>query len=83
MRIVINGFGRIGRTIMRQILSQPRHDDIEIALINNIAPLETCAYLFQYDSTFGPYPTRVETSRSALIVDGRRIPFARTDKLAN
>ncbi|MBT6190875.1 MAG: hypothetical protein HOI22_11520 [Tateyamaria sp.] len=37
MRIVINGFGRIGRTILRQILTQPDHDDIEVALVNDIA----------------------------------------------
>jgi len=81
MRIVISGFGRIGRTILRQILSQPEHCDIEVALINDIAPLETCAYLFQYDSTFGPYPARVAADQDALIVGDTRIPFAQIDAL--
>lgn len=76
MRIVINGFGRIGRTILRQILTQPEHRDIEVALINDIAPLETCAYLFKYDSTFGPLPHDVVTEESGLRVNGTFIPFS-------
>jgi glyceraldehyde 3-phosphate dehydrogenase (phosphorylating) len=81
MRIVIHGFGRIGRTILRQILSLPSHDAIEVALINDISSLETCTYLFQYDSTFGPFPTKVEADKHHLIVSGRRIPFSRTNDL--
>ncbi len=75
MRIVINGFGRIGRTILRQILTLHDHRDIEVALINDIAPLETCAYLFKYDSTFGPLPMPVETVSSGLQINGTTIPF--------
>ena len=76
MRVVINGFGRIGRTILRQILTQPEHRDIEVALINDIAPLETCAYLFKYDSTFGPLPYDVVTEDTGLRVNGKFIPFS-------
>ncbi|MFT7137128.1 MAG: glyceraldehyde 3-phosphate dehydrogenase [Akkermansiaceae bacterium] len=76
MRIVINGFGRIGRTILRQLLADPAHDDIEVALVNDIAPLETCAYLFQYDSTFGPYPEPVMTIGTDLVIGARRIAVA-------
>lgn len=82
MRIVINGFGRIGRTVLRQILSQAEHADIEVALINDISPLETCAYLFQYDSTFGPFATKVETDDGDLVVSGSRMPFSRTNDLS-
>jgi len=49
--------------------------DIELVLINEIEPLSTCAYLFQYDSVFGPWPGTVATEETALIVDGRAIPF--------
>lgn len=76
MRIVINGFGRIGRTILRQILTTPAKNDIDIALINDIASLETCAYLFKYDSTFGPLPYEVVIEGSALRINGRLIPFS-------
>ena len=55
MKLAINGFGRIGRAILRQILTTSRGDGIEVVRINDIAPLDMCAYLFQYDSTFGPF----------------------------
>ncbi|QIE45372.1 aldehyde dehydrogenase [Pseudohalocynthiibacter aestuariivivens] len=78
IRIAINGFGRIGRALLR-ILLQGR-DGFELVLINEIEPLETCAYLFQYDSIYGPWPGTVDTSENALTVDGRPIPFhAETD----
>ena len=75
LRIAINGFGRIGRTILRQILTNPAHADIEIVAINDIAPHQTCAYLFQYDSVFGPFPQPVRLQDGALQVAGRVIPF--------
>lgn len=75
MRVVINGFGRIGRTILRQIVTLPRHSDIEVALINDIAPLETCAYLLKYDSAFGPLPLSVETRGQGIVIGGSYIPF--------
>jgi glyceraldehyde 3-phosphate dehydrogenase len=76
MRIVINGFGRIGRSIFRQILTLPAHSDIKVALINEIAPLETCAYLFKYDSTFGPLPYDVKVEDGGLRINGRLIAFS-------
>lgn len=72
LRIAINGFGRIGRCVLRLALEQ---DDFEVVWINDIAPLETCAYLFAYDSTFGPWPGTVEAGEGVLEVDGKRIPF--------
>ncbi|MCL3883260.1 glyceraldehyde 3-phosphate dehydrogenase NAD-binding domain-containing protein [Marivita sp. GX14005] len=75
IRIAINGFGRIGRTVLRQLATDPAHADIEIAAINDIAPLDSCAYLFRYDSAFGPFPGTVTTGREVLNVAGRAIPF--------
>lgn len=82
MRIAINGFGRIGRTILRQLLSLQCHSDIEIVLINDIAPLQTCAYLFQYDSTFGPIGQSVEAQADQLVVGGSSIPFFNSSTIA-
>ena len=73
IRVALNGFGRIGRTLLRILLRDA--PDIEFVLINEIEPLSTCAYLFQYDSVFGPWPGTVATGDGALIVDGRAIPF--------
>ncbi|WP_415182287.1 type I glyceraldehyde-3-phosphate dehydrogenase [Phaeovulum sp.] len=72
-RIAINGFGRIGRTIAR--LLARNKGEFDLVLINDIAPLKTCAYLFQYDSIAGVYPGTIQTEPAALIVDGQRIPF--------
>lgn len=82
MKLAINGFGRIGRTILRQILALPKEETIELVLINDIAPLETCCYLFKYDSTFGPYPGPVLSEGEALVVDGRSIPMTHSADLA-
>lgn len=81
MRLAINGFGRIGRTILRQVLALPPGSNVELVQINDIASLETCAYLFKYDSTFGPYPGTVLAGDEALIVDGHSIPMTHTPDL--
>src|SRR6056297_2951543 len=73
IRIAINGFGRIGRTLLRILMREGT--EVELVCINDIEPLATCAYLFQYDSVFGPWPGQVGTRDGALIVDGREIPF--------
>lgn len=74
IRIAINGFGRIGRTILRILLRE--RPEFELVCINEIEPLATCAYLFQYDSVFGPWPGTVTAQGDAtLVVDGRAIPF--------
>ncbi len=72
MKIAINGFGRIGRTILRQVLMGGA--DVEVGAINDIAPLDLCAYLFAYDSTFGPWPGPVEGRDGMLRVGDRAIP---------
>lgn len=73
IRIVINGFGRIGRTLLRILMRDG--EGLDLVCINEIEPLETCAYLFQYDSVFGPWHGDVSIRDGALVVDGRAIPF--------
>ncbi|UYV37894.1 aldehyde dehydrogenase [Rhodobacteraceae bacterium D3-12] len=75
VRIAINGFGRIGRSILRMLLTSRAGEPFELVAINDIAPLESCAYLFAYDSVFGPFPGAVSHEAGALIVDGKRIAF--------
>lgn len=81
-RIAINGFGRIGRTILRQLLTTRAQEDIEIVLVNDIASLETCAYLFTYDSVFGVYPEPVVQAEKALRIGDTQVPFTHTADLA-
>ncbi len=70
VRIAINGFGRIGRSILRMLHGTRAGQGFEIVLINDIAPLESCAYLFAYDSVFGPFPGQVSHADKSLTVDG-------------
>lgn len=80
IKCAINGFGRIGRTLLR--LAKTARPEIEIVAINDIAPPQTCAYLFQYDSVFGPYPGTVAIEGGALVVDGQRIPLSQEADLS-
>jgi glyceraldehyde 3-phosphate dehydrogenase len=71
VRIAINGFGRIGRNVLRVIRKQAA--DIEVVAINDITDAKTLAHLLKYDSVHGRYPGSVETDGDALVVDGKRI----------
>ncbi len=81
MKVAINGFGRIGRSVLRAAL-QGGHDDIEIVRINDIARPEMAAYLFEYDSTFGPFRGEVRLDGDDLVVNGRRIRLTGAADLA-
>ena len=71
-RVGINGFGRIGRQVLRAILE--RHTGkLEVASVNGAYPPETNAHLFKYDSTYGKYPGEVEATESGIVVDGKKI----------
>ena len=70
-RIGINGFGRIGRQVLRTILE--RHQDLEVVAVNDLTDVRTNAHLFKYDSTYGRYPGSVEARDGTLVVDGRAI----------
>jgi len=83
MRVFINGFGRIGRSVLRAAAQSPNTwPGLTIAGINDIAAAEMCAYLFQYDSVFGPWRGTVSLTRDALVVDGRPIPLHRSADLS-
>lgn len=69
-RIAINGFGRIGRLVMRFAM---QHPSIQIVAVNDLVPPDNLAYLFKHDSVHGTYPKTVSSEANALIVDGHRI----------
>jgi glyceraldehyde 3-phosphate dehydrogenase len=81
MRVVINGFGRIGRSVLRA-WAGGGWPEIDIVGINDIAAPEMCAYLFEYDSVFGPYRGAVALEDGALVLDGRRIALTRVADLS-
>jgi glyceraldehyde 3-phosphate dehydrogenase (phosphorylating) len=81
-RIAINGFGRIGRQSLRAILE--RHpDELEVVALNDLAPTDTNAHLFRYDSTYGRYPGEVAAGEGEITVDGHAIrAFSEKDPAA-
>ena len=71
-RVGINGFGRIGRQVLRATLE--RHpDDLEVVAVNDLAAPEANAHLFKYDTNYGRYPGTVQAVDGGIEVDGRRI----------
>jgi glyceraldehyde 3-phosphate dehydrogenase len=83
MRVFINGFGRIGRSVLRAWAQSPeRWPGMEIVGINDIASPEMCAYLFEYDSVFGPWRRPVALEAGALVLEGRSVPLHRTADLS-
>lgn len=83
MRIFINGFGRIGRSVLRAWAEKPqRWPGLEIVGINDIASPEMCAHLFEFDSTFGPWRGDVALHEGHLVVDGQAIPLHRTPDIS-
>src|SRR5262249_56209374 len=71
--VAINGFGRIGRCILRAILS--RREDIDVVAINDIDAPKTMAHLFKYDSVHRTWPGKVSATEKAMTVDGKTISF--------
>ena len=65
LRVAINGFGRIGRLVLRSIFEYGRRD-IEVVSINDLGPVETNAHLLRYDSTHGRFPGRVTVDGDTL-----------------
>ncbi|MNK55848.1 Glyceraldehyde-3-phosphate dehydrogenase [compost metagenome] len=72
-KVGINGFGRIGRQVLRIGL---KNKDLEFVGVNDLTDAKTLAHLFKYDSVHGVYPGTVEAAEGAIIVDGRRIPIS-------
>ena len=71
-RVGINGFGRIGRQVLRAILE--RHPDkLEVAAVNDLTDTKTNAHLFKYDTNYGIYPGTVEATDDSIVIDGRSI----------
>lgn len=67
IRVAINGFGRIGRLILRSIVESGRQD-IDVIAINDLGPVETNAHLLRYDSVHGAFPGKVESKENAIKV---------------
>jgi len=81
IRIAINGYGRIGRSVLRAFYESELQNQIKVVAINEPADNKTIAHLTRYDSTHGRFMGDVELSGDALIVNGDRIDIFHIDQL--
>ena len=80
IRVGINGYGRIGRNVLRALFEAERTGEIEIVAVNDLGDAETNAHLTRYDSAHGKFPGKVEVKDGAMIVNGKTIKvFAERD----
>ena len=70
IRVAINGFGRIGRMVVRAANKNP---NVNIVAINDLVPPDNLAYLLKYDSTHGGFDGNVQPARDSILVDGKKI----------
>jgi glyceraldehyde 3-phosphate dehydrogenase len=71
-KVGINGFGRIGRQVLKSIVER-LPQDLEVVAINDLFDVDTNAHLFKYDSTYGKFTGTVEVKEGNLVIDGRTV----------
>jgi len=71
-KIGINGFGRIGRQVLRAV-NENYKGKLEVAAVNDLTDTETNAHLLRYDSNYGAYPGKVEATEDSILVDGKAV----------
>jgi len=71
-RVGINGFGRIGRLVMKAIIERSQ-GVLEVVAVNDLTDAATNAHLFKYDSNYGVYPGTVEAEGDSLVIDGAQV----------
>jgi len=73
VKIAINGYGRIGRNVLRALYEAGRTDELSIVAVNDLGDAETNAHLTRYDTAHGPFPGEISVDGDALVVNGDRI----------
>ena len=72
-KVAINGFGRIGRNVLKCIFNDDGCSDFEVVSINDLTDADTLAHLYKYDSIQGIHSGTVEAGKNELIIDGKAI----------
>ena len=73
IKVGINGFGRIGRAVLKNILKDPECSNIEIRAINDLTDPATLAHLLKYDSVQGVFPQKITSNNEEIAIDGKSI----------
>jgi glyceraldehyde 3-phosphate dehydrogenase/D-erythrose 4-phosphate dehydrogenase len=82
VKLAINGYGRIGRSVLRALVESGYQDRMQIVAINELADCKTIAHLTKYDSTHGRFPGEVSTSDGVLTVNGQNIAVFHQENIA-
>jgi glyceraldehyde 3-phosphate dehydrogenase/D-erythrose 4-phosphate dehydrogenase len=82
VKLAINGYGRIGRSVLRALVESDYQDRMQIVAINELADCKTIAHLTKYDSTHGRFPGEVSTSDDVLTVNGQNIAVFHQENIA-
>ena len=78
MKVAINGFGRIGRLMLRRLLET--NSELEVVAVNDLTDNDNLAYLFKYDTAFGNFDGTVDSTEDSIVIDGKEIQaFAEPD----
>src|SRR5437868_11854478 len=73
IKVGINGYGRIGRNILRALYEAKRNNEIQIVAVNDLGDAATNAHLTQYDTAHGKFPGEVSAHGSDLVVNGKHV----------
>lgn len=83
LRLAINGYGRIGRCVLRALHESSLRDQLQVVAINELADARTVLHLSKYDSTHGRFPGTVDSAEGQLLIDGAAIALLRQPSIAN
>ncbi|MEC8324950.1 MAG: type I glyceraldehyde-3-phosphate dehydrogenase, partial [Pseudomonadota bacterium] len=83
IRVAINGYGRIGRNVLRALYESNREQEIKIVAINDLAPANVNAHLTQYDSVHGTFGKKVTLAENTLVIDNDEIALVQERDPAN
>lgn len=83
VRVGINGFGRIGRMVLRAAFNEAEFNDIEVVAINSSYDIEYMMYMLKYDSVHGRFNARIEANNGHLLVNGKKIQLTSERDPAN
>ena len=83
LRIAINGYGRIGRCVLRALFESGLQNQLQVVAINELADCKTIAHLTKYDSTHGRFPGEVSVAHDQLAIDGHFIQILHHEKISD
>jgi len=83
IRVAINGFGRIGRCLLRALLESGANEQLDLVAINELADAKTVCHLTRFDSTHGRFPGDVEIEKDHILINGKPVRLLREPDIAS